>query len=150
MHFYTFTAVIAFVFSFSHLNVISFTNFYFCLFCFCLFVLTFLNLFISEYSDYFSDDKRRHTCIDCGKSYSVRGNLSRHRRQECPYSKTAIDLKCYYCNYMTRRQDTLKKHISTHINVKKDSSFSVWVKNIFFTFLINDSILFFFLICFYF
>lgn len=67
----------------------------------------------------------RHTCVDCGKSYSVRGNLSRHRRQECPYSKTAIDLKCYYCNYMTRRQDTLKKHISTHINVKKDNNFNV-------------------------
>lgn len=87
-----------------------FTNYFFNIF----------NLFISEYSEYFSNDKRRHTCIDCGKSYSVRGNLSRHRRQECHYSKTAIDLKCFYCNYMTRRQDTLKKHISTHINVKKD------------------------------
>lgn len=58
---------------------------------------------------------RRYDCTDCGKSYSARGNLSRHRRQECAYSQTAIDLKCFLCSYVTRRQDTLKKHVLTHV-----------------------------------
>lgn len=105
-------------FSFASHNIITLCRF-------LIFILTTLIYLISEYSEYFSIDKRRHTCVDCGKSYSVRGNLSRHRRQECPYSKTAIDLKCIYCNYMTRRQDTLKKHIFTHVNTKKEINFNV-------------------------
>lgn len=62
--------------------------------------------------------KERYICPDCGKSYSARGNLSRHRRQECPYSPTAVDFRCDFCSYVTRRQDTLKKHIQTHTNPK--------------------------------
>lgn len=110
--------------------VLLFTGFHYYLhkYFVCAFFLKYiLFLSVAGYYSFISSNYQRqrhfgvHSCPDCGKSYSSRGTLSRHRRQECQFSETAIDFKCLFCNYVTRRQDTMKKHVLTHAHCKRSA-----------------------------
>nr|CAH7762016.1 unnamed protein product [Callosobruchus chinensis] len=51
---------------------------------------------------------RPHKCFDCGKSYTMKGNLRRHQKVECGKEKS---LKCIVCPSRFYYKQEIIKHM---------------------------------------
>lgn len=64
-------------------------------------------------NDNFPSEHQRYNC-ECGRSYSHKGDLVRHKRLECGKEP---QFKCPYCPKRCKRKYHLQSHI---VNVHKD------------------------------
>lgn len=57
----------------------------------------------------------RYICHLCGKSYTAKGSLVRHKKFECQFNPAIVTFKCPYCSHESRRRDHLRCHIMKHL-----------------------------------
>ena len=51
---------------------------------------------------------RREYCDKCGRSYSKKANLDRHKKYECEVDR---NFSCPVCPYKAKRKEHLKRHM---------------------------------------
>lgn len=57
----------------------------------------------------------RYICHLCGKSYTAKGSLVRHKKFECQFNPAIVTFKCPYCSHESRRRDHLRCHVMKHL-----------------------------------
>ncbi|KAG8259309.1 hypothetical protein J6590_014778 [Homalodisca vitripennis] len=55
------------------------------------------------------DGEKRFVCSQCGRQYKVKGNLTKHQRQECCKEP---QFHCSLCPYKAKQKGTLKTHMA--------------------------------------
>ncbi|CAG5097799.1 Similar to lola: Longitudinals lacking protein [Cotesia congregata] len=69
-------------------------------------------------ADYHKRYRGKYSCDDCGKSYTWKPSLTRHKREECGKDP---QFSCPFCKIKIRRSGVLKRHL---IHVHKWASYT--------------------------
>ncbi|KAJ9596799.1 hypothetical protein L9F63_012180 [Diploptera punctata] len=64
------------------------------------------------------NESQPYVCVNCGRTYTWKGNLQRHIKLECGKVPNVL---CQYCPYRTKRTDELKKHMRRIHNIFSSS-----------------------------
>ncbi|XP_032662880.1 zinc finger protein 2-like [Odontomachus brunneus] len=68
-------------------------------------------------SNYHRRYRGEYVCDDCGKQYTWKPSLTRHRREECGKEP---QFRCLMCNARTRRSSQMKQHMLYAHNMTND------------------------------
>lgn len=78
-----------------------------------LFHLFFFNS-VTDFLALLTADDDKFECTDCGKQFTARCNLIRHKRCNCPLGRSLPRYKCNMCGYSTGRSDSWRTHLEKH------------------------------------